>query len=247
VENAAYVAAAVVFSLNVIFFVLLWVSYRSKKPKRLLRIRELPYTSLITMHDDIKGAIVLTYNRKPVSSAGSVSIQLSNAGNSPIKTEDFRTPPTFSFGRNNQAIEVAQEEVEGENITPLVDKLQQPVDSVQISDGFLLNPRQTANLKFTVLEGRSESAKINFHEEGIVDGKIQKSVKGSNALNWLFGLTFFCNIIVIVIFSTNSGGYSTTGLNLEPVIGQEMIVSGFILFSILSFIAFIVLKIRERK
>jgi hypothetical protein len=51
----------------------------------------------------------------------------------------------------------------------LFEKLQRPVDEVQISNGFLLNPAKAVNIKFTVLEW-GEPANKDFECRGPVPG-----------------------------------------------------------------------------
>lgn len=94
--NAAWVTAiaAVLTVLLPLFFY-----YRSTRPKKLLIVTKLSYTSLATIHDDIKGKILLTYDGKPVPGVSSISIELFNAGSSPLKIEDFHTPLNFKFGK----------------------------------------------------------------------------------------------------------------------------------------------------
>jgi hypothetical protein len=258
VQDAVDVATIVAGITGVLSLILgIWLAYRgikarneAKKPSKLLRVKRLPYSSLTTIHPDIRGKITLTYDGKPVPSIGSVAVQLSNEGNSPIKREDFNLPLTFSFGENNQAIDAIQQTESGAHITEAVDPLQQPVDNVQISDKFLLNQTEQIELKFTVLEW-GESAEKGFEYRGhIVDGNIQKTdekEKRPPARFWFVNAGFFAIFFVgFFVLKVISGIDQNTeaddaelraeiisGFGLIADIGVSVVALAFCIFIIL--------------
>jgi hypothetical protein len=76
--------------------------YFLQRRKKSLPYQVLAATPLLTVNEELKGKIQVTFEGTPVQNVHLVLLKILNNGNVPIASSDFELPLSFSFGEKSR-------------------------------------------------------------------------------------------------------------------------------------------------
>ena len=119
------------------------VLYLLQRKRKVLAYEIVSRTPLLSVKEEVKGRVQITFDGQPVSDATMVILKLLNSGNVPILPFDFLRPVNIGFGKDAQILSAEIIETNPDNIEASVEVGAQTLTLVPV----LLNGGDSVTLK----------------------------------------------------------------------------------------------------
>lgn len=173
------------------------VIYFLQKQKKKLSFRILSNTSLLSVEEEIKKDIEISYKGKPVKEVQLIILKFFCLGNISIKTGDYETPITINLGKEAQILSAQILEKKPRDLQTSI----RVKDNKVVVQECLLNQEDTITIRI-LATGIDEDIKVEGRIAGVK--KIEEMPEDSRV-----ALTFFACGIVTMLFGWILGAVVT--------------------------------------
>jgi len=132
--------------LAVLALVATFIVYTLQRHRKSIVYDVLSRTSLLTVREEVEGKLEVRYEGHPVKSLSLLVIKVWNAGNQPIRTEDYERPVSFCLGDSAHILTSDITAADPPSISAEVHSS----DNIATLRPTLLNPGDSLTLKFLV-------------------------------------------------------------------------------------------------
>lgn len=194
---------AVLALLAIVISIILYLKQRRFKS---LSYEILSCTPLLSIEDEIKGDLQVTYRGNLVEQVHLIIIRIINTGNTPITTEDFERPVNISFGE------------EAEVFTSEIVKMKPDTIEASIAireNRIILTPtllNEGDELTYKTLVNKFDKININGRIIGVKE--IEEYKESSLLFNVIFVLGVVVSIIGLYSFLTSPGPINFSSLSI---------------------------------
>jgi hypothetical protein len=141
--------------------------YSKSKPQKHLQLSLVAAIPLIDIRPEAAGDITILYKNQPVDNAILLQIRLENSGNQPILPADYVKPVTFSFASAGEIADASITDLEPSNMGLVISRTSKYQAELA---PILLNPSDSANIRFAILADGSETVVNNLQIDGRIVG-----------------------------------------------------------------------------
>jgi len=142
----------IVILLTIAAIVVSVIIYLKQRQRRSLSYEIVSATPLLSVEEDIKKDLQISYKGKPVEQVHLVMIKILNSGSLPIPSKDYEQPITLSFGNQTKILTAEIAETNPDSLEASIDAS----DRHAILVPALLNQKDFITIKMLVTKYRSE-------------------------------------------------------------------------------------------